>query len=152
MPPRTPDPTRVTPQVLRDWPLPDPVGDKNTRGAILVIGGSTETLGAVLLAAEAAMRAGAGTLQVATLESTAGLAALALPDALVRSLPETSGGALGPDAADAFRVGVYYHTLAGGPNIDCAMLGKFDQKLLKTTFASIERFLEFTVNTMVPVE
>jgi signal-transduction protein with cAMP-binding, CBS, and nucleotidyltransferase domain len=54
-------------------------------------------------------------------------------------------------AADAFRVGVYYQTLAGGPHIDCAMLGKFDQKLLKTTFASIERFLEFTVNTMVPV-
>jgi len=55
-------------------------------------------------------------------------------------------------AADAFRVGVYYQTLAGSPHIDCAMLGKFDQKLLKTTFASIERFLEFTVNTMVPVE
>ncbi|MEO8593273.1 MAG: putative nucleotidyltransferase substrate binding domain-containing protein [Candidatus Solibacter sp.] len=55
-------------------------------------------------------------------------------------------------AADAFRVGVYYRTLAGGPKIDCAMLGKFDQKLLKTAFTSIERFLEFTVNTMVPVE
>ena len=97
------EPTLVTPQVLRGWPLPDPVGDKNTRGAILVIGGSAETLGAVLLAAEAAMRAGAGKLQVATTESTAALAALALPEARVRALPETTGGALGPDAADTVR-------------------------------------------------
>jgi len=55
-------------------------------------------------------------------------------------------------AADAFRIGVYYQTLAGGSRIDCAMLGKFDQKLLKTALVSIERFLEFTVNTLVPVE
>jgi hydroxyethylthiazole kinase-like uncharacterized protein yjeF len=97
------EPTLVTPQVLRGWPLPDPVGDKNTRGAILVIGGSAETLGAVVLAAEAAMRAGAGKLQVATGETTAALAALALPEARVVALPETTGGALGPDAADAVR-------------------------------------------------
>ena len=62
----SPDPTIVTPEVLRGWQLPEPTGDKNTRGSILVIGGSSETLGAVLLAAEAAMRAGAGKLQVAT--------------------------------------------------------------------------------------
>ncbi|MEO8369446.1 MAG: putative nucleotidyltransferase substrate binding domain-containing protein [Candidatus Solibacter sp.] len=55
-------------------------------------------------------------------------------------------------AADAFRIGVYYQTLAGRSRIDCAMLGKFDQKLLKTALVSIERFLEFTVNTLVPVE
>ena len=56
------------------------------------------------------------------------------------------------EAAEAFRVGVYYQTLAGGSRIDCAMLGKLDQKLLKTALLSIERFLEFTVNTLVPVE
>ncbi len=100
---RGPEPTRVTPSVLRAWPLPDPTGGKNTRGSILVVGGSTETLGAVLLAAEAALRAGAGKLQVATVASLAPQAALALPEALVRGLPETSGGALGPDAADAVR-------------------------------------------------
>jgi len=103
MPPRTTDPTLVTPEVLRGWALPEPVGGKNARGSILVIGGSTETLGAVLLAAEAAMRAGAGKLQVATVASLAPFAAAALPEALVRALPETSSGALGPDAADAVR-------------------------------------------------
>lgn len=95
------DATLVTPGVLRGWPLPDPSGGKNARGSILVIGGSAETLGAVVLAAEAALRAGAGKLQVATVASMAPFAALALPEARVRALPETGGGALGPDAADA---------------------------------------------------
>src|SRR3954470_20789821 len=97
------DPTIVTPEVLRAWQLPEPTGDKNKRGSILVIGGSAETLGAVLLAAEAAMRAGAGKLQVATVASRAAYAAAALPEALVRALPETDGGAISADAAEAVR-------------------------------------------------
>src|SRR6478672_5115336 len=92
-----PEPVIVTPEVLRAWRLPEPTGDKNTRGSILVIGGSSETLGAVLLAAEAAMRAGAGKLQVATAASVAPYAAAALPEALVRSLPETGSGAITAD-------------------------------------------------------
>ena len=103
MPRSTPDPTLVTAEVLRGWRLPEPNGDKNTRGSILVIGGSAETAGAVLLAAESAMRAGAGKLQVATAASVARLAAVALPEALVRALPETGGGAIRADAADSVR-------------------------------------------------
>jgi ADP-dependent NAD(P)H-hydrate dehydratase len=103
MSPSRPDPTLVTPEVLRNWQLPEPTGGKNARGSILVIGGSTETLGAVLLAAEAAMRAGAGKLQVATVESLAPFAAAALPEALVRGLPETDGGAISAGAADVIR-------------------------------------------------
>jgi len=103
MPAQRPDGTIVTPEVLRAWQLPDPVGDKNSRGSILVIGGSAETLGAVLLAAEAAMRAGAGKLQVATAASVAGHAAAALPEALVRGLPETDGGAIRGDAVGRVR-------------------------------------------------
>ena len=99
----SPEPTLVTPEVLRGWQLPEPTGGKNARGSILVIGGSTETLGAVLLAAEGAMRAGAGKLQVATVASLAPFAAAALPEALVRALPETDGGAVAPDAADVVR-------------------------------------------------
>lgn len=103
MPSASREPTLVTPEVLRGWPLPEPGGDKNARGSILVIGGSTETLGAVLLAAEAAMRAGAGKLQVATVASMAPHVATALPEALVRALPETDDGAISPDAADVVR-------------------------------------------------
>jgi ADP-dependent NAD(P)H-hydrate dehydratase len=100
---RDPEPTLVTSEVLRNWALPEPTGGKNARGSILVIGGSTETLGAVLLAAEAAMRAGAGKLQVATVASLAPFAAAALPEALVRALPETDGGAISARAADTVR-------------------------------------------------
>jgi ADP-dependent NAD(P)H-hydrate dehydratase len=103
MPHSRPDPTLVTPEVLRGWQLPEPTGGKNARGSILVIGGSTQTLGAVLLAAEAAMRAGAGKLQVATVASLAPFAAAALPEALVRGLPETDDGAISADAADVVR-------------------------------------------------
>jgi ADP-dependent NAD(P)H-hydrate dehydratase len=103
MPRSTLDPTLVTTEELRGWRLPEPAGAKNTRGSILVIGGSAETAGAVLLAAEAAMRAGAGKLQVATAASVARLAAAALPEALVRALPETDAGAIRADAADSVR-------------------------------------------------
>lgn len=104
MPRSRPDPTLVTAEVLRGWRLPEPEGDKNTRGSILVIGGSRETPGAVVLAAEAAMRAGAGKLQVATVASMAPVVAAALPEALVRGLPETDDGAIrGEDAVLAVR-------------------------------------------------
>jgi len=103
MSPSRPDPVLVTPEVLRNWRLPEPSGGKNARGSILVIGGSTETLGAVLLAAVASMRAGAGKLQVATVASMAPHVATALPEALVRALPETDGGAIAPEAADTVR-------------------------------------------------
>jgi hydroxyethylthiazole kinase-like uncharacterized protein yjeF len=103
MPHPSRDATLVTAEVLRSWRLPEPAGDKNSRGSILVIGGSAETLGAVLLAAEAAMRAGAGKLQVATAGSVARVVAAALPEALVRALPETDGGAVRADAADTVR-------------------------------------------------
>jgi CBS domain-containing protein len=53
------------------------------------------------------------------------------------------------EAADAFRIGLYYQTLAG-TRIEPGKLGKFDRLLLKTAFSSIQRFLEFTVSTFIP--
>src|SRR5436305_7370713 len=103
MPPSRPEPALITPPLLREWALPEPTGGKNSRGSILVIGGSAETLGAVLLAAEATLRAGAGKLQVATAESVATAAAAALPEALVRGLPQTDAGAIRAEAAAAAR-------------------------------------------------
>jgi ADP-dependent NAD(P)H-hydrate dehydratase len=94
-----PAPVVVTPAVLRDWPLP--VGDdKESRGRTLIVGGSTQTPGAVLLAAEAALRTGAGKLQVVTVESTAVAIAVALPEGLVRPVPRTPGGDIAAAAAD----------------------------------------------------
>ncbi|WP_138732387.1 NAD(P)H-hydrate dehydratase [Modestobacter excelsi] len=95
-----PDATLVTPQVLRAWRLPEPTGGKESRGSILVIGGSTETLGAVTLAAEAALRSGAGKLQVVVPSKVAPHVSIALPEALVRGVPSTEAGAIRADSAE----------------------------------------------------
>ncbi len=91
---------QVTTQLLRDWPLPMPDlgGDKEVRGHVLILGGSREMPGAVILAATAALRAGAGKLTVATGASVAQLVALAMPEALVIGLAETDTGGFLPEA------------------------------------------------------
>ena len=79
---------------LRRLPLPplDEDGDKESRGRVLVVGGSTLVPGAVLLAGVAALRAGAGKLQLATVRDVAIPLALAVPEALVAPLPRTRAG------------------------------------------------------------
>jgi hydroxyethylthiazole kinase-like uncharacterized protein yjeF len=86
--------------VLGHWPLPDPSGGKEQRGRVVVVGGSRHTPGAVLLAAEAAVRAGAGKPQVATVGSVAVDVSVALPEAFVTQLPETDDGQIAAGAAD----------------------------------------------------
>lgn len=93
--------TAITPDLLRTMPLPAPGEDKDQRGRVLIAGGNRAVPGAALLSAEAALRAGAGKLQVATGRSVALGLALLLPEALVMGLPETEDGDLGPDAAAA---------------------------------------------------
>ena len=89
-------PTLITPALLRKIPLPwpDEGGDKEERGRVLVVGGGRETPGAVVLAGTAALRAGAGKLQVATGASNAAVVASSLPEARVFALPETRAGKL----------------------------------------------------------
>jgi hydroxyethylthiazole kinase-like uncharacterized protein yjeF len=85
-------PRVVTPALLRDWPLPGPEGSKESKGRLLVLGGSVRTPGAVLLAAEAALRVGAGKVQVATTAATAVALATAVPEAFVVGLREDADG------------------------------------------------------------
>ncbi|MGK5445059.1 NAD(P)H-hydrate dehydratase [Micromonospora sp. URMC 105] len=90
----------ITPALLRDWALPVPTGGKEHRGTVLVVGGSRFTPGAVLLAGVAALRAGAGVLQLAAAESTAAALSIQVPEALVIGLPETGDGAVAGDPGD----------------------------------------------------
>jgi hydroxyethylthiazole kinase-like uncharacterized protein yjeF len=91
----------VTPRLLKDWPLdqPDDGGGKHERGTVLVVGGAASTPGAVLLAGLAALRAGAGRLQVATVSATAVALGVTLPEAMVVGLAADDGGSLAPSAA-----------------------------------------------------
>jgi hydroxyethylthiazole kinase-like uncharacterized protein yjeF len=94
--------TAVTPALLRDWGLPqhDEGDDKEGRGRIFVVGGSAQIPGAILLAALASLRAGAGQLKIATAQSIAAHIAIAVPESWVLPLPETSGGGFDPACAD----------------------------------------------------
>jgi ADP-dependent NAD(P)H-hydrate dehydratase len=94
------DPLEVTQGLLRDWRLPGGDGDKEDRGQVLVVGGSAQTPGAVILAATAALRSGAGKLQVATVDSAAVGVATVVPEAFVEGLPQTGQGALSAAGAD----------------------------------------------------
>lgn len=67
-------------------------GDKETKGRILIVAGSRQVAGAALLTATAAMRAGAGKLRMAAVESVAVPTALAMPEAMVVGLPEARDG------------------------------------------------------------
>jgi hydroxyethylthiazole kinase-like uncharacterized protein yjeF len=68
--------------------------DKNARGQVLIVGGSRETPGGVLLAGIAALRVGAGRVQIATVASTATALAIAVPEARVIGLAETATGSI----------------------------------------------------------
>ncbi|KMO41400.1 NAD(P)H-hydrate dehydratase [Methylobacterium aquaticum] len=83
----------ITADTLRGLPLPDSGnGSKEARGSALVIAGSVEVPGAAILAGTAALRAGAGKLQMSIAAGTAPHAALAVPEALVVRLPDGEDG------------------------------------------------------------
>jgi len=86
----------VTASLLRRWQIPQPSedADKQDRGIAMVVGGAVEAPGALLLAGVAALRAGAGKLQIAGPRSAAIAIGVALPEARVFSLPETGDGFL----------------------------------------------------------
>ena len=95
-----PEPELVTPELLREWPLPAPGGSKQDRGHVLVIGGAARTPGAVALAGLASLRVGAGRIQLALASSVAPAVAATFPEAGVVGLPETASGTVrGQEAA-----------------------------------------------------
>ena len=79
-----PKPKPLTAAALKRHPLP-PIegGDKDRHGQILIIAGSLDVPGAGLLTANAAMRAGAGKLQLAVPDDVAVPLGIAMPEAMV---------------------------------------------------------------------
>lgn len=68
-------------------------------------------------------------------------------DLAVADYPQ--GEAVLREAADAFRIGMYHQTLAGGRMVHPRKLSKSDQMLLKTAIRSVGRLLQFTVATFL---
>ncbi|MCL6507705.1 MAG: hypothetical protein K6T59_11820 [Bryobacteraceae bacterium] len=86
---------------MRAHGLPSPGdGGKDERGRVLVIGGEIELAGAAMLAGVAALRAGAGKLQVAVAEQAVAAVTVALPEARVLALPRDTTGRVSDQAVE----------------------------------------------------
>src|SRR5215216_5685511 len=98
-----PDAVRVTRTLPEQWPIPAPSSDddKDARGRVLVVGGEISLPGAVVLAGIAALRAGAGKLQIATCKSIAPLIGITVPESLSLGLDETTDGVIASHSASA---------------------------------------------------
>jgi ADP-dependent NAD(P)H-hydrate dehydratase len=75
-------------------PLPEIASgsDKNSRGRVLLVGGARFVPGALALTGEAALRAGAGKLQMATVEAVASALGVLVPEAAMIGLPMREDG------------------------------------------------------------
>jgi len=121
--------------LLRGWPLPEPDGDadKEERGRTLLIAGSAEMPGTATLAAISALRAGAGKIAVATLESIALGLSLRLPEARVIAMAETEAGGIAADAMARIesQLGKVDAVLIGPGLQDAAATRAFTRRVLK---------------------
>ena len=82
-------------------PLPqvDDAADKNGRGRVLVVGGAEFVPGALQLTGEAALRAGCGKLQLATVKAAAMALGVRVPEAAMIALPADEEGEIAAQAA-----------------------------------------------------
>lgn len=83
---------------------------KGDAGALLIIGGSLNYLGAPVLAGHAALRAGVGLLSLAVPRSLLGPIASQIAEATYLPLPEAEWGTVGPEAIKTLREGLGRYT------------------------------------------
>lgn len=102
-------------------PLPEirPGLDKEARGRVLLVGGSVSVPGAVLLTGEAILRAGAGKVQIGTVDCAALAIGTAFPEAAVVGLPMNGDGELAADGAARLTDFAACDALLVGPAMAC---------------------------------
>jgi hydroxyethylthiazole kinase-like uncharacterized protein yjeF len=107
-------------ELLRRWPLPALAehADKVARGDVLVVAGSRELPGAALLSGTAALRAGAGRVQLVVPRTLATTLAVAFPEARVIGGAQTQAGELSADCVKQVRAELLTcHALLVGPGM-----------------------------------
>jgi hydroxyethylthiazole kinase-like uncharacterized protein yjeF len=124
--------------LLKSMPLPPAQGgDKDARGRVLVVGGAAEVPGAAMLTGVAALRAGAGKLQIACDPSVAVPLGVATPEArvfaweegaVVEALGRCDAAVLGPGMLDEAAAGTLASAMIRAPGgqpllLDAAALG-----------------------------
>lgn len=117
----------ITPALLRAWPLPDPAritapgaDGAEARGRVLVVGGGCRCPGSVLLAGMAALRAGAGRLQVAAAQDAAMPLAMQMPEATVLGLRCDSRGEIAQSSAEVDACARQADAVLVGPGMELA--------------------------------
>lgn len=110
---------------LRANPLPQPdeQADKNARGRVVVVGGCLTVPGGVRLTAEAALRAGAGKVQVATIEAAAITLGAFLPEIAVLPLKANGEGEIDASQARLDPFIAKADAVVVGPAMGCADQG-----------------------------
>ena len=121
-----PDPTPLDSDWLRANPLPLPDGetDKNGRGRVLAIGGCQTVPGGIQLTAEAALRAGAGKVRVATIAGAAVAVGVAMPEVGIISLAEDPAGEIGDPALAVAELDRFDAIVAGPAMADATAAGR----------------------------
>lgn len=106
---------------LRANPLPRPhnEADKNARGRVLAAGGCAMVPGGIQLTAEAALRAGAGKVQVATIAGAALALGVAMPEIAVHALPQGDDGELGDCTGMIAPLMERADAVIAGPAVSC---------------------------------
>ena len=107
--------------MLRRWPLPMPDAQTATRKRADESWSSevrARCPARVILAANAALRAGAGKLAIATSRSVAALVAVAIPEARVMALAESRSGWIAPAAARSLDVDDGFDAVLVGPGME----------------------------------
>lgn len=123
-------------------PLPtlDDEGDKEARGAVLVFAGGPGMSGVGALVGEAAMRAGAGKLQIAAVNAHVVAISMAVPEAMVVAAPASVGEiAAGAAEALAANIGKANAIIVGPGMTDPDNAGALALNLLRS--ASDKRFV-----------
>jgi ADP-dependent NAD(P)H-hydrate dehydratase / NAD(P)H-hydrate epimerase len=130
------------PQVKQWIPRRPLDAHKGKNGHLLVVAGSRGMSGAAFLSGLGALRAGAGLVTVATVESERAVMTSALPEVLTLGLPETAEGAIAESAIDSLIQYLRSHSvnaLAVGPGLSvnpqtakviCDILDEFDLPLV----------------------
>ena len=112
----------VEPEDIVDFlgPLPANI-DKYSRGSVLIVAGSAMYPGAVIMAAEAAARSGAGYVAVAAPDACANLIRMALPSVPVFAVPSDTRGSFGAAArAVVCELASRYTCVLAGPGMTTA--------------------------------
>jgi len=102
--------------VAERMPSRAPDAHKRSLGAVALLGGSAGMSGAIILAADAAVRAGAGYATAGVTQSVDAVVSMAVPEVLTQVV--TDDDVLGPDALDSFAAVVGRSDVLGvGPGL-----------------------------------